>query len=138
MLVGEVERADQAFLDKSVNPNRAQLLRTAQALVEQRTCREFDLSGYQDEYAEKLLQLIEAKVNGQALTAAQEHQPEQALSLMEALRQSVKAKGRTKGRTNGQTKGRANGSRKATRRLKGKAAATEKNGAPRRSHQKTA
>ncbi len=33
----------------------------AEALVEQRTCRKFDLARYQDEYAEKLQQLIEAK-----------------------------------------------------------------------------
>jgi len=32
VLVSEVEGADQAFLDKSVDPNRAQLLRTAQAV----------------------------------------------------------------------------------------------------------
>ncbi len=61
----------------------------AEALVDQRTCREFDLAGYQDEYAGKLLQLIEAKVNGRALTAAKEHEPGQALCLMDALRESV-------------------------------------------------
>ena len=33
----------------------------------QRTCREFDLARYEDQYVEKLLQLIEAKVNGQTV-----------------------------------------------------------------------
>ncbi len=66
----------------------------AEALVEQRTCREFDLARYQDEYAGKLQQLIEAKVNGQSVPAAKEHEPGQALSLMEALRKSVAPNGR--------------------------------------------
>ncbi len=35
------------------------------------------------------MQLIEAKVNGQAVMAAEEYEPGQVLSLMEALRESV-------------------------------------------------
>jgi len=48
----------------------AEELVLAEALVGQQTFREFDLAGYQDEYTGKLLQLIEAKVNGQAVAAA--------------------------------------------------------------------
>ena len=48
----------------------AEELVLAEALVGQQTFREFDLASYQDEYAGKLLQLIEAKVNGQAVAAA--------------------------------------------------------------------
>ena len=98
----------------------------AEALVDQQTCREFDLARYKDEYTEKLLQLIESKVNGQALPAAEEHEPGQVLSLMEALRESVapsapKAAGRKPGG-----------------RLRKKVATTRKAGSRRRSRKKSA
>ncbi len=98
----------------------------AEASVDQQTRREFDLAAYQDEYTEKLLQLIEAKVNGQALTAVKEHEPGQVLSLMEALRESVapsdpKAAGRKPGG-----------------RLRKKVATTRKAGSRRRSSKKSA
>ncbi len=75
-------------------PPAAEERALAETLVEQRTCREFDLARYQDEYAGKLQQLVEAKVNGQSVPAAKEHEPGQALSLMEALRKSVAPNGR--------------------------------------------
>ncbi len=98
----------------------------AEALVDQRTCREFDLAGYQDEYAEKLLQLIEAKVNGQVLAAVKEHEPGQALCLMEALRESVAQSDR------------AVTGRKPAGRLQKKAARTRKAGSRRRPRKKSA
>ena len=112
----------------------AEELSLVEALVDQRTHGEFDLAGYRDEYSEKLLQLIEAKLNGQALIAAQEHQPAQTLSLMEALRQSVTPTDQ------------ASASRKPAVRLKGKsktkaktkATATTKNGSRRRPRKKSA
>ncbi len=103
----------------------------AEALVDQQTCREFDLAAYQDEYTEKLLQLIEAKVNGQALTAATEHEPGQVLSLMEALRESVAQSDRAVNdrRVTGQ---------KSNGRLRKKVATTKKTGSRRRSSKKSA
>ena len=88
--------------------------------------REFDLAGYQDEYAGKLLQLIEAKVNGQALAAAKEHEPAQALSLMEALRESVAQSDR------------AVTGRKPAGRLQEKGTKTRKAGSRRRPRKKSA
>ncbi len=70
-------------------PPAAEERALAEALVDQRTCREFDLARYQDQYTEKLWQLIEAKVNGRSLPVAEEHEPGQVLSLMQALRESV-------------------------------------------------
>ncbi len=98
----------------------------AEALVDQRTCREFDLAGYQDEYAKKLLQLIEAKVNGQALAAVKEHEPGQVLCLMEALRESVAQSDR------------AVTGRKPAGRLQKKVARTRKAGSRRRPRKKSA
>ena len=66
-------------------PPAAEERALAETLVDQRTCREFDLARYQDQYTEKLWQLIEAKVNGRSLPAAEEHEPGQVLSLMQAL-----------------------------------------------------
>jgi len=70
-------------------PPAAEERALAEALVDQRTCREFDLARYQDPATEKLWQLIEAKVNGRSLPVAEEHEPGQVLSLMQALRESV-------------------------------------------------
>jgi len=103
----------------------------AEALVDQQTCREFDLAAYQDEYTEKLLQLIEAKVNGRALTAATEHEPGQVLSLMEALRESVAQNDRPVADRS------ANG-RNSNGRLRKKVATTKKAGSRRRSSKKSA
>ena len=103
----------------------------AETLVDQRTCREFDLAGYQDEYAGKLLQLIEAKVNGRTLTAAKEHEPGQALCLMDALRESVAQSDRA-------INGRTVASRKSNGRLRKKVATTRKAGSRRRSSKKSA
>ncbi len=108
----------------------------AEALVDQQTCREFDLAAYQDEYTEKLLQLIEAKVNGRALTAATEHEPGQVLSLMEALRESVAQNDRA---TNDRTvSDRTATGRNSNGRLRKKVATTKKAGSRRRSSKKSA
>ncbi len=110
----------------AAGPPAAEEQALAEALVDQQTCREFDLAAYQDEYTEKLLQLIEAKVNGRALTAATEHEPGQVLSLMEALRESVAQNDRTVA------------SRKSNGRLRKKVATTRKAGSRRRSSKKSA
>ncbi len=64
-------------------------LQLAESLVAQQTCLDFDLAHYKDQYAEKLAQLVDAKVQGRDLPAAQEDQPGQILSLIEALQASV-------------------------------------------------
>ncbi len=112
-------------LPKAASP-AAEEQALVEALVDQRTCREFDLAKYQDQYAEKLLQLIEAKVNGQALPAAEEHEPGQVLSLMDALRESVAQSERTVA------------SQKANGRLPKKGATARKTGSRRRTRKKSA
>ena len=112
-------------------PPAAEERALAEALVDQQTCREFDLAAYQDEYTGKLLQLIEAKVNGRALTAATEHEPGQVLSLMQALRESVAPSDRA-------VNDRTVAGRKPGGRLRKKVATTRKAGSRRRSRKKSA
>ncbi len=108
-------------------PPAAEERALAEALVDHQTCREFDLAGYRDEYAQTLLQLIEAKVNGQALTAAKEEdEPGQVLSLMDALRESVAQSDR------------AVAGRKRDGRLPKKGSTTRKAGSRRRPRKKSA
>jgi DNA end-binding protein Ku len=61
----------------------------ATTLVDQTTCREFDLARYKDEYAEKLTQVIDAAVHGKELVAAPSDEPRQVLNLLDALKASV-------------------------------------------------
>jgi DNA end-binding protein Ku len=61
----------------------------AETLIGQHTTSKFDLSQYQDPYAEKLVQLVEAQLEGQALIAPPESEPPAVLNLIQALRQSV-------------------------------------------------
>lgn len=49
----------------------------------------FDPEQYRDEYQEKLRALIQAKISGQEVVAAQEEEPGKVIDLMEALRASV-------------------------------------------------
>ena len=70
-------------------PASQEELQLAESLVAQRTCADFKLSDYKDEYAEKLTQLVDAKLQDRELPTAQEEQPGQILSLIEALQASV-------------------------------------------------
>ena len=49
----------------------------------------FDPSKYKDEYQEKLRALIEAKISGKAVVAAEPQKPGKIIDLMEALKASV-------------------------------------------------
>ena len=64
-------------------------MKLADSLVAKRTCQDFDLARYKDEYAEKLAQLVDAKVQGRQLPAAKQDEPNPVCSLIEALRASV-------------------------------------------------
>ena len=57
--------------------------------MDQTTRRELDLARYKDEYAEKLIQVIDAAVHGKELVAAPPDEPRQVLNLLEALKASV-------------------------------------------------
>ena len=67
----------------------AEELQLTQTLVQATTARQFDFSRYTNQYQEKLAELIEAKVSGQELVAAELEEPQVVINLMEALKASV-------------------------------------------------
>ena len=67
----------------------------AETLIESRTSRQLEMALYQDEYAQKLERLIEAKVAGEQLVAAPASEPRHVLSLLDALKASVAEAGST-------------------------------------------
>ena len=64
-------------------------MKLAKTLIAATTKKKFDFSVYKDVYTEKLTQLIEAKVAGKEIVAAQPHEHAQIINLMDALKQSV-------------------------------------------------
>jgi len=54
-----------------------------------------EMARYEDEYAQKLERLIEAKVAGEQLVAAPASEPRHVLSLLDALKASVAESGPT-------------------------------------------
>jgi DNA end-binding protein Ku len=66
-----------------------QELELAQMLIDSRSSRELDYGRYQDAYAQKLAQLVEAKVQGKALVAPPAGEPRMIVNLLEALQASV-------------------------------------------------
>ncbi len=57
----------------------------------------FNPEMYKDEYQEKLRQLIESKIAGKEIVAAQSEGPAKVIDLMEALKQSVEQVKKEKG-----------------------------------------
>ena len=60
---------------------------------------EGDLTQYKDEYQEELRRIIDAKIAGEEVVAAEEEAPPKVVNLMEALRQSLERVSSTKKRT---------------------------------------
>ena len=84
-------RSPEAFAGQLGDPPSLaeEELKLAESLVAKRTCQDFDLARYKDEYAEKLAQLVDAKVQGRQLPAAKQDEPNPVVSLIEALQASV-------------------------------------------------
>lgn len=79
-----------AFADQvprvEVAPEEVKLAKT---LIEASTSKTLDYSRYKDVYTEKLMKLIEAKVEGKEIVAPPATEHAQVINLMDALRQSV-------------------------------------------------
>jgi DNA end-binding protein Ku len=70
-------------------------LSLGKTLVENLSSKEFDLGQYSDSYAKELEKLIEAKSKGKKVTIQQEkEQPEGTTDILEALKASLKVKGK--------------------------------------------
>ncbi len=84
-------RLPETFADQLPPPAEigGQELELAQTLIDSRSSRELDYGRYQDAYAQKLAQLVEAKVQGKALVAPPADEPRMIVNLLEALQASV-------------------------------------------------
>ncbi len=93
MLNYEAEIRPASKLAGEIKPKAsiARHVRLAQTLVEEWTDDEFDFSSYEDQYREKLQDLIEAKVSGHEIVAPKQEKAPKVLNLMDALKRSVEA-----------------------------------------------
>ncbi len=73
-------------------------LALANTLIQASTLADFDYSKYEDDYAEKLNELIELKVEGKEIVQAPDHEEPKIINLMEALKASVAAAQSSSGR----------------------------------------
>jgi DNA end-binding protein Ku len=69
-----------------IAPRKAQM---AESLIKAATVNRFELGRYKDEYQKKLSALIEAKVKGKEIVAAEEEETPPVVNLMDALRRSL-------------------------------------------------
>jgi DNA end-binding protein Ku len=77
-----------------ISPQEMAMART---LTQAMAVDDFDLSTYKDTYADKLKELIEAKIAGKQVVAPPADEPPQVINLMEALQKSLdQAKGPAK------------------------------------------
>ncbi|MGD9644711.1 MAG: Ku protein [Pirellulales bacterium] len=104
-------KSPEAFVDETPQMKlRNDELKLARTLVRETASDKFDWSKYQDDYTEKLTEIIEAKVAGRDVVAAPAETETPVINLMDALKQSV-AKARTAGGR--AAKGAASGRRSA-------------------------
>ena len=91
----------------------------AKQLIEQSASDEFDATKYSDEVREKMLELIQMKVEGQEITVAPAEEPAtQIIDLMSALKQSLEEGGRKPAGRAGKKAAAAKGAAKSTGRKK--------------------
>ena len=98
----EIRELSLADVDIDELPEaRPQEVKMAQTLIENLT-EDFDPQAYHDEYRDRVLEAVRAKVEGEEITVLEEgREPAAVVDLMEALKQSVdasKKKGATKTR----------------------------------------
>ena len=122
-------RLPETFADQLPPAQIAQQeLELAQTLIDSRTSSELVMERYQDVYAEKLAQLVEAKVEGKQLVAPPSSEPPMVVNLLEALKASVAQAG-------GSGSGKA--SKALARQLSGNGKPARKTGAKRPARRKT-
>src|SRR5678815_2578841 len=105
---GEIDKGKEA----SARPGELDL---ALKLIDELSTEEFKPGQYHDDYREKLMQVVEAKVEGKEITtAAPQEARTQVIDLMEALKQSL------------ETRVSKNGGKSASKKPAAKAAKTPK------------
>lgn len=84
---GEVDKGESAKL----KPGELDL---AERLIDELTSKKFDPTKYHDEYRKKVLEIVDLKVEGKEITSTAPHaERAQVIDLMDALKQSLEAKG---------------------------------------------
>jgi DNA end-binding protein Ku len=88
------EIRDFGEIDKGVNATiKTGELELAQRLIDELSNSEFKPDQYHDEYRDRLLEVVEAKVEGKEITAAgPQVQRTQVIDLMDALKQSLESR----------------------------------------------
>jgi DNA end-binding protein Ku len=95
LVMATLHYADQvtlpsAFAGEVVQANvEAEELQLIQMLIKASSKPELDVASCKDHYAEKLMQVIDAKITGKELVMPASEEPAQVINLMEALRRSV-------------------------------------------------
>jgi DNA end-binding protein Ku len=91
----EIRPMDEIGILGSFQQVDSKELSLGKTLVENLTTEKFDLGQYSDSYAKELEKLIEAKSKGKKVTIQQEkEQPEGTTDILEALKASLKVKGK--------------------------------------------
>lgn len=84
----EVKNFEEVPIEEPTAVNNAEL-KLAIQIIEQIAADEFDPTRYTDDVKERVLELIQQKIDGQEITAAPEAPQAQVIDLMEALKQSL-------------------------------------------------
>lgn len=86
----QVNRPESYVDEPESTKSSAQELKLTRSLLTAMTQVEFDPAAYQDEYAGKLRELIDAKIEGREITAPAESEARPIVNLMDALKASMK------------------------------------------------
>jgi|SRR3990172_1501512 DNA end-binding protein Ku len=84
--VKEENEFEKYVEDVELEPNEKELTRT---LINATEIKEFDIKDYKDDYREKILKLIDIKVQGKEVVAAEKSEEPVIINLMDALKKSV-------------------------------------------------
>jgi DNA end-binding protein Ku len=92
----EIRPMDEIGLLDGLQQVDSKELSLGKTLVENLTTEKFDLGQYSDSYAKELEKLIEAKSKGKKVTIKEqeEEEPEETTDILEALKASLKVKGK--------------------------------------------
>ena len=102
----EIRPMDEIGILDSLQQVDSKELSLGKTLVENLTTEKFDLGQYSDSYAKELDKLIEAKTKGQKVTVKeQEEESEETTDILEALKASLKVKGKPPTSTAAKAKG---------------------------------
>jgi DNA end-binding protein Ku len=91
-------------------------LKLAKTLLAASTSKKFDLAQFEDDYHEKLEELIQTKIAGKEVVKAPDEEEPPVINLMDALKESVQRAGRGAKPAKGEKKQRQATARPAARR----------------------